>query len=80
MIYPSMKQCLLAGCDLQQEEGMKLVKLPLKAKPAARDTQDSGAVAIGAMTPSFPPVKATPSESKDSNQVRLGAMSPAFPG
>jgi hypothetical protein len=58
---------------------MKRVQLPLVEKPAARDTQDSGAVAIGAMTPSFPPVKVTPRESKDRNQVRLGAMTPVFP-
>ena len=56
---------------------MSPIKLPVMEKPAAaRDTQDSGVVTIGAMTPSFPPVKVSAKESKDCNQVRMGAMTP----
>ena len=46
---------------------------------AARDIQDSGAVAIGAMTPSFPPLKVSRRPSKDCSQVRMGAMTPLLP-
>jgi hypothetical protein len=59
---------------------MSPIELPVMENAAApRDTQDSGAVAIGAMTPSFPPVKVSAKESKDSNRVRMGAMTPLLP-
>ena len=59
---------------------MSPFQLPVTEEPAsARDTQDSGAVAIGAMTPSFPPAKVTPRESKDGRRVRTGAMTPLLP-
>ena len=57
---------------------MKPVQVPLMEKPAARDIRDSGAVAIGAMTPAFPPVKSDPAETKDCKKLRIGAMTPFF--
>jgi hypothetical protein len=66
--------------DKLEEKSMSPVQLPVMEKPAAaRDTQDSGTVAIGAMTPSFPPVKVSPRVSKDCNEVRMGAMTPLLP-
>ena len=57
---------------------MKRVQVPLMEKPAAQDIRDSGAVAIGAMTPAFPPVKSDPAETKDCKKLRIGAMTPFF--
>jgi hypothetical protein len=66
--------------DQLEEKTMNPILLPVMDKPAtARKTQDSGAVAIGAMTPSFPPGKVNPRESKDRSQVRMGAMTPLLP-
>ena len=66
--------------DKLEEKLMSPIELPVMEKAAAaRDTQDSGAVVIGAMTPSFPLVKVSARESKDCNQVRMGAMTPLLP-
>jgi hypothetical protein len=66
--------------DKLEEKRMSPIEFPvMQEAAAARDTQNSGAVAIGAMTPSFPPVKVSARESKDCNQVRMGAMTPLLP-
>jgi len=58
---------------------MKAVQSHVTEKPAVRDTKDSAKVQIGAMTPSFPPVKAPSKATKDGDKIRMGAMTPAFP-
>ena len=55
---------------------MKTVKPQVHEKSAVRDGQDSAKVRLGAMTPTFPPVKVAP---KASGKMRMGAMTPAFP-
>lgn len=59
---------------------MSPIQLSVIDRPAdARDIKDSGAVAIGAMTPSFPPAKVSPRQTNDGNKVRMGAMTPLLP-
>ncbi|HXW27896.1 MAG TPA: hypothetical protein VEK55_00925 [Xanthobacteraceae bacterium] len=43
------------------------------------DVKDSGTVQIGALSPAFPPVRATPPSVRDRRNVEMGALSPAFP-
>jgi hypothetical protein len=55
-------------------------KTVVQAKAAIREVKDSGRVQMGAVSPSFPPVRATPvNEVKDSGRVQMGAVSPSFP-
>jgi hypothetical protein len=42
-------------------------------------TKDNGKVYMGAMSPSFPPVRDRPADLADSGRLRMGAMSPTFP-
>jgi hypothetical protein len=51
----------------------------LALKSQTREIEDSGKVQIGNMTPSFPPVRTTPTGAKDSNKVEIGNMTPSFP-
>ena len=41
--------------------------------------EDNGKVRLGLMTPSFPPVRVSPTDVADNGRVRLGLMSPSFP-
>jgi len=56
----------------------------VEAKTAAaprmptQEIEDSGRVQMGAISPSFPPVRAAPASTKDDAKVRLGAISPSF--
>jgi hypothetical protein len=55
----------------------------VEAKTAAAprmptQVEDSGRVRIGAISPSFAPVRAAPASTKDDAKVRLGAISPSF--
>jgi hypothetical protein len=58
---------------------MKAIQSQITEKATIRDTKDSAKVQIGAMTPSFPPVKVPPRALKDGDKIRMGAMTPAFP-
>jgi hypothetical protein len=48
------------------------------AKAAIPAIEDHGRVQMGAMTPGFPPVRATPANVKDRGKIEMGAMSPSF--
>jgi hypothetical protein len=41
--------------------------------------EDNGAVRIGYMSPSLPPVRSAPASSEDKGAVRIGFMSPSLP-
>jgi hypothetical protein len=41
--------------------------------------EDNGAVRIGFMSPSLPPVRSAPPSSEDKGAVRIGFMSPSLP-
>jgi hypothetical protein len=43
------------------------------------EVKDSGRVRIGATSPSFPAVRATPACAKDGEKLTMGATSPSFP-
>jgi hypothetical protein len=51
----------------------------VQAKAAIPASEDRGRVQMGAMTPSFPLVRATPANVKDRGKIEMGAMSPSFP-
>jgi len=44
-----------------------------------RYVADDGRVRTGAISPAFPPVRATPSPVRDDGKTQMGAISPAFP-
>jgi hypothetical protein len=48
-------------------------------KGSKADVFDSGRVQMGAVSPSFPPVRVAPGQVKDIGKVHLGAVSPSFP-
>jgi hypothetical protein len=48
-------------------------------KTSAPRSVDDSRVRMGAMTPSFPPTRATPPAVKDEGPVQMGAMTPTFP-
>ena len=41
--------------------------------------EDDGKLRMGAMSPSFPPVRDKPANLADSGRLRMGAMSPMLP-
>ena len=60
-------------------------RLPVKevgaekvARSSTSATQDDGKVRMGTLSPSFPPVHASPANLADSGRLRMGAMSPMF--
>ena len=42
-------------------------------------TEDDGKVRMGAMSPSFPRTRASPTPVAETGRLRMGAMSPTFP-
>ena len=57
---------------------MKEVGAEKVARSSTSATQDDGKVRMGAMSPGFPPVHASPANLADSSRPRMGAMSPMF--
>jgi hypothetical protein len=49
------------------------------ARGSTSATQDDGKVRMGTMSPSFPPVHASPANLADSGRLRMGTLSPTFP-
>jgi hypothetical protein len=58
---------------------MKIETDGVALKRPTREIEDSKRVQMGAVSPSFPPVGATPTEIRDRNRVQMGAVSPSFP-
>jgi hypothetical protein len=54
-------------------------KSVVQAKAAIPEIEDGGRVQLGAVSPSFPPVRAAPANVKDRGKVEMGAVSPSFP-
>jgi hypothetical protein len=55
------------------------IKSVVQAKATIPETEDGGRVQLGAVSPSFPPVRATPANIKDRGKIEMGAVSPSFP-
>lgn len=54
-------------------------KSVVQAKPTIPEIEDGGRIQMGALSPSFPPVRATPTSVKDRGKIEMGALSPSFP-
>ncbi len=50
-----------------------------EARTPPHETADTGAVQLGALSPSFPAVRLPQGDTKDRGRVQMGALSPSFP-
>jgi hypothetical protein len=60
-----------------KETGAEKVVVSRSSRSPA--TEDDGKLRMGAMSPSFPPVRDKPANLADSGRLRMGAMSPTLP-
>jgi hypothetical protein len=61
------------------EDTVKEIRADKVVRTRNPETEDSGKVRLGLLSPLFPPVRSEPGNVADGGKVRLGLTSPTFP-